>query len=101
MTTDINLRSTSILITGGSEGIGLGLAVRYLAAGSMVMVTGRSREKLDRAAHDHPGLRVFVNDIGMAEEREALAEYVSREQPGLNVIINNAGIQRRVSLCGG
>jgi uncharacterized oxidoreductase len=98
MPTDINLRAASVLITGGSEGIGLGLAVRYLAAGSVVVVTGRSQEKLDRAAHDHPGLRVFVNDIGTAEEREVLAEYVRREHPALNVLINNAGIQRRISL---
>jgi uncharacterized oxidoreductase len=55
MPTDINLRSASVLITGGSEGIGFGLAIRYLAAGSVVVVTGRSQEKLDRAAHDHPG----------------------------------------------
>jgi uncharacterized oxidoreductase len=98
VTTKINLRSASVLITGGSEGIGLGLAVRFLGAGSAVLVTGRSREKLDRVAHDNPGLRVFGTDIGVAEEREALAEYIRREHPGLNILINNAGVQRRVSL---
>jgi uncharacterized oxidoreductase len=89
---------TSVLITGGSEGIGLGLARRYLAAGARVLITGRNADKLERAAHAHPGLITFVNDIGHPEEREALADHVSRTFPDLTVLINNAGIQRRVAL---
>jgi uncharacterized oxidoreductase len=98
MTTSIDLRSARVLITGGSEGIGLGLATRYLGAGSTVLVTGRSREKLDRAAHAHPGLQTIVNNIGIPGEREALAVVVRREHSALNIIINNAGIQRRIAL---
>jgi uncharacterized oxidoreductase len=98
MTTSIDLRSAHVLITGGSDGIGLGLAIRYMAAGSTVLITSRTREKLDRAAHAYPGLQTIVNNIGIPEEREALAEFVRREHSGLNIIINNAGIQRRIAL---
>jgi uncharacterized oxidoreductase len=98
MTTRIELPIASVLITGGSDGIGLGLAARFLAAGSTVLVTGRSAEKLERAALGLPGLRILVNDISKADERERLAENIRRTLPGLNVLINNAGIQRRVSL---
>ncbi|HTV30833.1 MAG TPA: SDR family NAD(P)-dependent oxidoreductase, partial [Xanthobacteraceae bacterium] len=86
-----------MLITGGAEGIGRGLAARFAAAGARVLVTGRSREKLERAASE---LRVetLVNDLSRAAEREALARHMSEVMPGLNVLINNAGIQRRVSL---
>jgi uncharacterized oxidoreductase len=88
----------NVLITGGSQGIGLGLATRYQAAGHRVLVTGRSADALDRAAKDHPGLLTFRNDIGRPGERERLADHVRTRLPGLDVLINNAGIQRRVAL---
>jgi uncharacterized oxidoreductase len=97
MTTS-NFRDASVLITGGSEGIGRGIAARFLAAGSTVLVTGRNTAKLDRAARELPGLDTFVNDISRADERERLAAHVRDTMPGLNIVINNAGIQRRVSL---
>jgi uncharacterized oxidoreductase len=90
--------NASVLITGGSEGIGLGLAKRYLAAGAMVLVTGRSRAKLERAASELPALRIFESDVSDAAERELLAKHVREALPTLNVLINNAGIQRRVAL---
>ena len=98
MTTEPSKSKAAVLITGGGAGIGLGLATRYLAAGATVLITGRNAEKLARAAQDHPGLLTFVNDIGVPEEREALASHVRQEFPGLNILVNNAGIQRRVSL---
>ena len=98
MSTFHPVQPATVLITGGSEGIGRGLAARYLAAGSEVLITGRSAEKLEKAAFELPQLRAFVNDIGKPEEREALASHVQSQLPGLNVVINNAGIQRRVSL---
>jgi uncharacterized oxidoreductase len=94
----MNLEEVNVLITGGSEGIGLGLASRFLAAGCKVLVTGRNPKKLEKAAYDFPGLLTFVSDISTPEQRESLAEYVLKTMPGMNVLINNAGIQRRVSL---
>lgn len=90
--------AANVLITGGSEGIGRGLAERFLAVGSTVLVTGRHTEKLKAAANSLPGLSTFVSDISKAEDRTALAAHVKSAMPGLNVLINNAGIQRRVSL---
>jgi hypothetical protein len=46
----VTLGSSTVLITGGGEGIGLGLAAHYLAAGSTVIITGRSGAKLRHAA---------------------------------------------------
>jgi short-subunit dehydrogenase involved in D-alanine esterification of teichoic acids len=98
MTTSHPIQPAAVLVTGGSEGIGRGLAARYLAAGNEVLITGRSAGKLEKAALELPGLRTLVNDIGKPEEREALSSHVESQLPGLNVVINNAGIQRRVSL---
>jgi uncharacterized oxidoreductase len=87
-----------VLITGGSQGIGLGLAARFLSAGHTVLVTGRSAERLERAASQYPSLRVYRNDIGRPEQREQLADHVRATMPNLDVLINNAGIQRRIPL---
>jgi uncharacterized oxidoreductase len=87
-----------VLITGGSQGIGLGLATRYLAQGATVLITGRSPDRLATAAAEHPGLRTFVNDIGHHDEREALTAHVRATMPEIDVLINNAGIQRRVAV---
>jgi uncharacterized oxidoreductase len=94
----LQFAKAKVLITGGSEGIGRGLAERFLAAGSPVLVTGRNAEKLKATANSLPGLLTFVSDISKAEDRAALAAYVGSAMAGLNVLINNAGIQRRVSL---
>ena len=98
MTSSIDLKQANVLITGGSEGIGRGLAERYLAAGSTVLVTGRNLEKLEKAAKSLPGLLTCLNDSSKPEDRQALAAHVQSSLPNLNVLINNAGFQRRVSL---
>lgn len=90
--------AAQVLITGGSDGIGFGLARRFLAAGAHVLVTGRDAGRLERAAAAAPGLETLVNDIGVAEEREKLAQHLQAQFPRLRVIVNNAGIQRRIAL---
>lgn len=87
-----------MLITGGSEGIGLGLAARFLRAGSSVLVTGRSADKLARAAAAHPGLLTHVSDAAEPAQREALTRFVGDTWGELQVLVNNTGIQRRVGL---
>ncbi|MFJ2886879.1 SDR family NAD(P)-dependent oxidoreductase [Streptomyces sp. NPDC087305] len=88
----------TVLITGGSAGIGLGLAVRYLKAGHRVMITGRSPQRLAAAAEELPGLETFASDIGSARGREELAAHAQHVMPDLDVVISNAGIQRRVGI---
>lgn len=94
----LNMSRSHVLITGGSSGIGCGLAERFHAAGATVLVTGRSAENLDRMTRKWTGLRTFAGDIGQAEDREALAAHVRQTMSNINILINNAGIQRRVGL---
>ncbi|SEL33245.1 uncharacterized oxidoreductase [Chitinophaga rupis] len=94
----MDLTKAHVLITGGSEGIGLGLAARFLAAGSKVLITGRSAEKVEKAAQAYPGLQTCVNDIGQPAQREALSRHIQAVMPELNILVNNAGIQRRIAL---
>ena len=90
--------SNTVLITGGASGIGLGLAERFLRAGSTVVVCGRREEKLREVGLRHPKLRIRVCDLSKESERIALFAWVTRELPRLNMLVNNAGIQLRLSL---
>ena len=94
----MNLSSSTILITGGSEGIGLALAERFLKAGSKVIVCGRNQAKLDEVRQAHPELSTMVCDVANEAERVRLFESVTGDFPKLNVVVNNAGIQRRFQL---
>jgi uncharacterized oxidoreductase len=94
----MDLTNAEVLITGGSDGIGKGLAARLIAAGCKVMITGRSVAKLKAAAIELPGLLAYSSDIGNPQDREELAVYVNQVLPGLNILVNNAGIQRRTEL---
>jgi uncharacterized oxidoreductase len=88
----------TILLTGGSSGIGLALAERLLLAGNQVIVTGRRVAMLDEAKRKVPGLVCEVSDSGNAADRERLVADLTKRFPALNVLINNAGIQRHVSV---
>ncbi|HTL83048.1 MAG TPA: SDR family NAD(P)-dependent oxidoreductase [Bacteroidia bacterium] len=88
----------TILITGGSSGIGFAFAERFLKLGNKVIITGRRKEKLDEAAKQLPGVIAIVSDVENESEREALVKKVITEFPDVNVLINNAGVQLMTDL---
>ncbi|UOQ96190.1 SDR family oxidoreductase [Hymenobacter sp. 5317J-9] len=94
----MNLSTNTILLTGGASGIGLALAVRFLQAGSTVIIVGRRAEKLAEAQQRYPGLITRVADVADAAERAELVRWATATYPQLNVLVNNAGIQNRVQL---
>lgn len=94
----IDLKHATVLITGGTQGIGIGFAERFLALGSSVVVTGRDSKKVEQAIQALPGVHGWTSDIGNPEDRISLARRIESDFPSLNVVINNAGIQRRISL---
>jgi len=94
----MNLKNNTILITGGSNGIGLAMADRFLQNGSEVIICGRREDKLASAKEKFPQLHTRVCDVGDESQRVALYEWVTAEFPELNVLVNNAGIQQRISI---
>jgi uncharacterized oxidoreductase len=91
----MNIAGNNILITGGATGIGLGLAERFLKAGSQVTVCGRREAALREAQAKNPDLKIRVCNVGSPDQRIKLMEWAKAEKRGFNVLVNNAGIQRR------
>ena len=95
------MRGNTILITGGSSGIGLALAESFVKLGNTVIICGRSKDKLVAAQERNPSLIVRQCDVSKEDERRNLYVWVGGSFEGLNVLVNNAGIQRRVDLTKG
>ncbi|WP_077624020.1 SDR family oxidoreductase [Sediminibacillus massiliensis] len=87
-----------VIITGGSAGIGLALAERFLNNDNEVIIVGRRKEKLEEAKSKFPRLHTRVCDVSQEKERLDLFEWVKTNFPKLNMLINNAGIQQRSNL---
>jgi uncharacterized oxidoreductase len=94
----MNVSGNTILITGGTSGIGFELATQLLALENTVIVTGQSQPHLDFARRTLPGVRAIKSDLGDPAAIANLYQQIADEFPNLNVLINNAGIMRKINL---
>jgi uncharacterized oxidoreductase len=88
----MKLTGRTILITGGSAGIGLAFALKFIELGNEVIVTGRRQPVLDELRARYPKLHTIQSDVADAAQVAALARRVKVEYPALDVLMNNAGI---------
>jgi retinol dehydrogenase 14 len=92
-----SMRSKTVLITGGTSGIGKATAIGLAAMGARVGITGRDRGRADEAAAaiaretGNPAVDVFVADLSSQAEVRRLAGEVLVAYPRLDVLINNVG----------
>lgn len=90
----MKMTGNTILITGGTRGIGRALAEAFHERGNRVIVTGRDPRQLDALAAERPGLIGLPLDLGDPASLARLADEVRARFPELNVLIANAGISR-------
>lgn len=94
----MELKNSTILITGGSSGIGLEFLKQLSALGANLIITGRDEQKLKETKERFPNVTVFKSDVSNTQDVEELYAKIIHQFPSLNIIINNAGIMRRLSL---
>jgi uncharacterized oxidoreductase len=80
-----------VLITGGTMGIGLGLAEAFLARGDEVAVCGRSEGALESFTRAHPQSLAIRADVTNGADRAAMLEAVASRFGRLDILVNNAG----------
>jgi uncharacterized oxidoreductase len=94
----MKLEQKTVLITGGTSGIGLQMAWQLLQRDNTVIVTGRDRQKLDAAERMLPKIHTFESDVSDPAAIVALHDRVLAQFPDLDVLVNNAGIMRNLNL---
>src|SRR5664280_268968 len=92
----MKMNGNTVLITGGSTGIGLSLAESFLKLENKVIICGRREERLIEAQKIHPNLYIKECDVSNEEGRKSLFKWITENFKDLNILINNAGIQRAI-----
>ncbi|WP_231444126.1 SDR family oxidoreductase [Brevibacterium zhoupengii] len=93
-----DLSGKRAVITGGSDGIGLGIAARLVRAGAEVVLPVRNRGKGERAVarikEQVPGALISLRDLDLSSLASvaALGEALAAEGLPINILINNAGV---------
>jgi short-subunit dehydrogenase len=87
----------TVVVTGGSDGIGLALVEQFLAQGAKVATCGKSGDKLYRLQirHSDKPLLTMVVDVRREEECRNFIQESINNFGGIDILVNNAGISMR------
>jgi len=81
------------VVTGGSSGIGLAIAQKFVEEGAYVFITGRRQAELDKAvAAIGKNVTAVQSDVAKLEDLDRLYEQVKAEKGALDIVVANAGI---------
>jgi uncharacterized oxidoreductase len=95
----MELKNSTILITGGTSGIGLEFVKQLISQGpSAILITGRDIPRLEKVRQQYPQIHIFQSDASDSKAIQELFKTVTTQFPKLNIIINNAGIMRNLDL---
>jgi uncharacterized oxidoreductase len=83
--------NNTILITGGSAGIGFETAKAFSEKGNTVIITGRDPKRLKNAAAKLKNVTGIACDVSKDNEVRELVKVLSAKFPELNMVVNNAG----------
>ena len=90
----MKISGNTILITGGTSGIGLELAKAFRAKGNDIIVSGRRGHLLQEIESKHPGIVGRRLDIADPADIQRFAGALIAERPRLNVVVHNAGMMK-------
>ncbi len=88
----------TVIVTGGSEGVGAAAARKFATAGANLMLVARSKKNLDALAaelRDQTRVEVFAMDVSNAEDCVNLFKKTEFEFGRVDVLVNNAGYHER------
>src|SRR5258708_12360774 len=85
----MKLTDRTILITGGTAGIGLAFARKFLELGNQVIVTGRRQSTLEQLKASYPTLYTIQSDVADPAQIASLARRVKSDYPNLDALMTN------------
>ena len=89
----MDLKNAKALVTGGSEGIGYGIARALVEEGCEVAITGRREEPLRKAAEELGALPIS-GDVGVEADAIRTVEAFVERFGRIDILVNNAGFGR-------
>ncbi len=92
---DFGLAGKTVLITGGSKGIGFACAQAFLAQNARVAICSRAQANLDSALAKLPGAIGFAANLSDSEAAAALLDKVEAAFGPLEILVNSAGAAKR------
>jgi len=91
---NISFNNKTIIVTGGTSGIGKESAIQFLESGGKVIVLGRNKSKISKELNSNPSkLFYFKCDVSKHDEIKATFAILKKKFGTIDVLINNAGIQ--------
>ena len=87
----MNLKNAVALVTGGSSGIGYGIAQSLIDSGAKVAITGRDKKKLEAAAQAL-GAHPIHADVSREADALRTMREVLEKFGDLDILVNNAGL---------
>ena len=88
----------TVVVTGGTSGIGRQFAIRFAADGAKVLACGRHNMALGELQAEHPKIDVVQCDVTVRPDVLALAETIRDRYGKVDVLVNNAAIMERVNV---
>ena len=85
-----------VLVTGGSSGIGLALAKKFMENDNTVIITGRNLQKLEDVQRGFPQIHIFQSDVTDDAGVRKLADDIQEKFSGIDILINNSGVMNLV-----
>lgn len=89
----MKLSGHTVLVTGGSAGVGLSLAREFYQQGNRVIICGRSPEKLAQAKAEMNDIETIQCDLAKDDDIRNLVNVINTKFPDLSLLVNNAGVQ--------
>jgi NAD(P)-dependent dehydrogenase (short-subunit alcohol dehydrogenase family) len=88
------LQQKTIIITGGSSGMGLGMAKQFVKEGANVVITGRDEVRLEKAKEEISAfgdtIATFQMDVREPEQAQAMVEFAVKKFGRIDGLVNNA-----------
>jgi len=94
----MEFRDKTVIVTGGSEGVGAATARAFAAAGANLVLVARTRRKLEAIAEELRGrtrVEIVAMDVADTDACANLFRKAAYEFGGIHILVNNAGYHRR------